>query len=49
MSVQFGAATAKDTSSLECKECNKIFRTESELLFHKEVEHVKHLALAGVA
>lgn len=49
MPLETGMAPAKDTSFLKCDECQKQFSTESELLFHKEVEHVKHLAVAGVA
>jgi hypothetical protein len=44
--------TAQDDAfsnkTIKCDKCDKEFRTEWELSSHKEVEHIRHLALAGV-
>ncbi len=37
------------TMRKKCEACGKEFRTEWELLSHKEVEHIRHLAVAGVS
>jgi hypothetical protein len=43
-------ATVFSTNAIrmKCEICGKEFRTEWELSSHKEVEHIRHLAVAGV-
>jgi hypothetical protein len=36
-------------SRVKCETCGKEFRTQWELSSHKEVEHVRHLAVAGIS
>ena len=37
------------SSSFKCDVCLKQFLSEAELSFHKEIEHVRHLPISGVA
>jgi len=45
--------TAEDDAffikTIKCEACGKEFRTEWELSSHKGVEHIRHLAFAGVS
>jgi hypothetical protein len=33
----------------KCEFCKKEFTSEAQLAFHRDIEHVKHLPLSGVA
>ena len=35
--------------AIKCEMCDKEFRTQWELSSHKDIEHIRHLALAGVS
>jgi signal-transduction protein with cAMP-binding, CBS, and nucleotidyltransferase domain len=37
------------TATFRCEICQKEFVNEAQLSFHKEIEHVKHLPISGVA
>jgi uncharacterized Zn-finger protein len=42
-------ARERQPSSFMCEICLKEFSSEAQLTFHKDIEHVKHLPLSGVA
>jgi hypothetical protein len=56
MSVQSVSGATSDESkaamsarSFKCEICQKEFASESQLAFHKDIEHVRHLPVSGVA
>jgi len=38
----------KKIGSFRCDRCGKDFVNEVQLISHKEMEHIKHIPLAGV-